>query len=314
MVDRLHKGWFTEFSPDDLEKMNDTGNASSKELRSDGENMGGAWPGQAFSLQIREVLYHEKSKYQDVLVFKSETYGNVLVLDGIIQCTERDEFSYQEMLAHLPMFAHPNPKKVLIIGGGDGGILREVLKHSGVEQVTMCEIDQMVIDVSKKFLPGMSTSFSDPKLNLFVGDGFEFLKNHKNQFDVIITDSSDPVGPAESLFGESYYELLRDALNDTGILSSQGESFWLHAHLVKHLVSFNRRLFAAVQYASSPVSTYPSGSMGYLICGKEKRDLSTPTRILTEDQVKEMKLRYYNSEVHRAAFALPQFIKEALAE
>ncbi|CAJ0587096.1 unnamed protein product, partial [Mesorhabditis spiculigera] len=315
MVDRLHKGWFTEFSPDDLEKMNDTGNASSKELRSDGENMGGAWPGQAFSLQIREVLYHEKSKYQDVLVFKSETYGNVLVLDGIIQCTERDEFSYQEMLAHLPMFAHPNPKKVLIIGGGDGGILREVLKHSGVEQVTMCEIDQMVIDVSKKFLPGMSTSFSDPKLNLFVGDGFEFLKNHKNQFDVIITDSSDPVGPAESLFGESYYELLRDALNDTGILSSQGECPWIDLPLVGKVYTFCRRLFPAAKYAIASVPTYTSGLMGYIVCGREeKRDLSTPTRILTEDQVKEMKLRYYNSEVHRAAFALPQFIKEALAE
>ncbi|CAJ0959638.1 unnamed protein product, partial [Mesorhabditis belari] len=310
-MDSLHKGWFTEFSPDDLEKIKNTGNGQDKQLRSDGQEMGGAWPGQAFSLQVQEVLFHEKSQYQDVLVFKSETYGNVLVLDGIIQCTERDEFSYQEMLAHLPLFAHKDPKKVLIIGGGDGGILREVLKHKAVEKVTMCEIDQMVIDVSKKFLPHMSHGFSDPKLDLYVGDGFEFLKNHKNEFDVIITDSSDPVGPAESLFGESYYELLRDALNDTGILSSQGESFWLHLPLLQHLIAFNRRLFSKVQYASSPVSTYPSGSMGYLICGKQDHDLSVPARILDSAALKEMKLRYYNSEIHRAAFVLPQFVKEA---
>lgn len=153
----------------------------------------------------------------------SKTYGNVLVLDGIIQCTERDEFAYQEMLAHLPLFAHPNPKRVLIIGGGDGGILREVLKHSSVEHVTMCEIDDMVIEVSKKYLPGMAEQFGNSKLNLFIGDGFEFLKNHKNEFDVVITDSSDPVGPAESLFGKSYYQLLSESMKDGGILSSQGE-------------------------------------------------------------------------------------------
>ncbi|PIC48568.1 hypothetical protein B9Z55_007489 [Caenorhabditis nigoni] len=239
-MDKLHKGWFTEFSPDDLEKINNPNaeDSSSKLLKSDGQEMGGAWPGQAFSLQVKKVLFHEKSKYQDVLVFESTTYGNVLVLDGIVQATERDEFSYQEMLAHLPLFAHPNPKRVgieiielnskfqvLIIGGGDGGILREVLKHDTVEKVTMCEIDEMVIDVAKKFLPGMSCGFSHEKLDLYCGDGFEFLKNHKNEFDVIITDSSDPVGPAESLFGQSYYELLRDALKEDGILSSQGEQW-----------------------------------------------------------------------------------------
>uniref|UniRef100_A0A8R1DIX7 PABS domain-containing protein n=1 Tax=Caenorhabditis japonica TaxID=281687 RepID=A0A8R1DIX7_CAEJA len=370
-MDKLCKGWFTEFSPDDLEKLQNgepsADSSSSKLLKSDGQEMGGAWPGQAFSLQVKKVLFHEKSKYQDVLVFESTTYGNVLVLDGIIQATERDEFSYQEMLAHLPLFAHPNPKRVLIIGGGDGGILREVLKHETVEAVTMCEIDEMVIDVAKKYLPGMSCAFSHPKLDLYCGDGFEFLKNHKNEFDVIITDSSDPVGPAESLFGQSYYELLRDALKEDGILSSQGEcpwldlkliagvmqtaktlfptakyaigsvptytsglmgyivcakdtvfiecgeSVWLHLPLISHLVAFNRKIFPKVAYAQSIVSTYPSGSMGYLICAKnENRDVATPARELSEEQVKALNLRFYNSQVHRAAFVLPQFVKNAL--
>uniref|UniRef100_A0A914CNN7 PABS domain-containing protein n=1 Tax=Acrobeloides nanus TaxID=290746 RepID=A0A914CNN7_9BILA len=173
-MDLLQKGWFTEFSPDDL-----------------------------------EAIKNEVSGIKDVLVFKSRTYGNVLVLDGIIQCTERDELFYQEMLTHLPMFAHPNPKKVLIVGGGD--------------EMTMCEIDAMVIEVSKKFLPYMAAHFLHPKLNLVIGDGFKFLAEHKGEYDVIITDSSDSIGPAESLFGKSYYALLNDVLRDGGILSSQDD-------------------------------------------------------------------------------------------
>jgi spermidine synthase len=311
-MDLLQKGWFTEFSPDDLEKIKNTSSGDSKQLKSDGKEMGGAWPGQAFSLQIEQVLFHEKSKYQDVLVFKSKTYGNVLILDGIIQCTERDEFAYQEMLAHLPLFAHPNPKRVLIIGGGDGGILREVLKHSSVEHVTMCEIDEMVIDVSKKYLPGMAEQFGNPKLNLFIGDGFEFLKNHKNEFDVVITDSSDPVGPAESLFGKSYYQLLSESMKDGGILSSQAESVWLHLELISHMIEFTKQIFPTVKYASSIMSTYPSGTMGYLIAAKDDRDVTKPARTLTSEEIKSMKLKFYNSELHSAAFILPTFVNQAL--
>jgi|UniRef100_A0AC35GRE2 spermidine synthase len=311
-MDLLQKGWFTEFSPDDLEKIKHTSSGDSKQLKSDGKEMGGAWPGQAFSLQIEKVLFHEKSKYQDVLVFKSKTYGNVLILDGIIQCTERDEFAYQEMLAHLPLFAHPNPKRVLIIGGGDGGILREVLKHSSVEHVTMCEIDEMVIDVSKKYLPGMAEQFGNPKLNLFIGDGFEFLKNHKNEFDVVITDSSDPVGPAESLFGKSYYQLLSESMKDGGILSSQAESVWLHLELISHMIEFTKQIFPTVKYASSIMSTYPSGTMGYLIAAKDDRDVTKPARTLTSEEIKSMKLKFYNSELHSAAFILPTFVNQAL--
>lgn len=313
-MDVLHKGWFTEFSPDDLERMKQKESTESKQLKSDGVIMGGAWPGQAFSLKVKEVLFHEKSDFQDVLVFKSESYGNVLVLDGIIQATERDEFSYQEMLTHLPMFAHPNPKRVLIIGGGDGGILREVLKHPEVEQVTMCEIDKVVIEASKRFLPGMACCFSHPKLNLFCGDGFEFLKNHKNEFDVIITDSSDPVGPAESLFGQSYYELLRDSLNDTGVLASQGECPWLDLALIRRIChDYCSPIFPVVRYAAGSVPTYTSGFMGYVVCSKaEDIDVTTPSRVLTEGDIERMNLRFYNSQMHSAAFVLPQFVKKAL--
>ncbi|WEW56809.1 putrescine aminopropyltransferase [Emydomyces testavorans] len=188
------------------------------------------WPGQAMTLRVNQILHHEKSKYQDVLVFESSDHGTVLVLDNVIQCTERDEFSYQEMITHLAMNSHPNPKKVLVIGGGDGGVLREVVKHESVEEAILCDIDEAVIRVSKKYLPGMSIGFQHPNTKVHVGDGFKFLEERKNEFDVIITDSSDPEGPAEVLFQKPYFELLYGSLRDGGVISTQGCSspffFW----------------------------------------------------------------------------------------
>ncbi|VDN60809.1 unnamed protein product [Dracunculus medinensis] len=359
-MDLLHKGWFTEFSPDDYEAVKNGEKRLDKEMMVNYQACGNAWPGQAFSLQVEEELFHERSQYQDILVFRSKTYGNVLVLDGILQCTERDEFAYQEMLAHLAMFSHPNPTKVLIIGGGDGGVLREVLKHDCVQSVTLCEIDEMVIDVSKKYLPHMSASFDSPKLNLFIGDGIEFLKKCKGEYDVVITDSSDPIGPATSLFSEDYYKLIKESLREGGILSSQGEcpwldlkfitqlriicvkhfpiSFyainsvptyasalmgyllcskevceciWLHAKLIKEMLQFISTVYASIYYACSFMPTYPCGAMGYFVASKEVlRDIRIPAREISDEQVKKMKLKYYNSNVHRASFVLPQFIKE----
>jgi spermidine synthase len=186
------------------------------------------WPGQAMILKVNQVLHHEKSKYQDVLVFESSDHGTVLVLDNVIQCTERDEFSYQEMITHLAMNSHPAPKSVLVIGGGDGGVLREVVKHESVEKAILCDIDEAVVRVSKKYLPGMSIGFQHPNVEVFIGDGFKFLADRKNEFDVIITDSSDPEGPAESLFQKPYFELLYGALKDGGVITTQGcaHLFW----------------------------------------------------------------------------------------
>ncbi|KAL1777953.1 spermidine synthase [Sigmodon hispidus] len=171
------------------------------------------WPDQDLSLQVKQLLHHRCSQYQDIL---RKTYG--LVLDGVIQCTERDEFSYQEMIAKLQLCSHLNQQKVRITGGADGGPLREVVKHPSVESVVQCEIDEEVIEVSKKFFPGMAISYSSSKLTLHVGDGFEFMKQNQNAFNVIITDSSDPVGPVESLFKESYYQLMKIALKANQLL------------------------------------------------------------------------------------------------
>lgn len=270
------------------------------------------WPGQAMTLQVKKILHHEKSKYQDVLVFESETYGNVLVLDGVIQCTERDEIAYQEMIAHVPLMAHSNPKNVLVVGGGDGGVLREVVKHSGVETVTLCEIDEAVCRVSKLYLPKMAEGFKHPKVKVHIGDGFEFLKDKEEVYDVIITDSSDPVGPAESLFQDSFFSLLNKALKPNGIICSQGECIWLHLDLITKVQNTLRSIFPSVAYAYTSMPTYPCGTIGFMISSKEKnKDLSKPVRKWTKEEEKE-KLRFYNADVHEAAFKVPTFVRNAL--
>ncbi|XP_034609450.1 spermidine synthase isoform X1 [Trachemys scripta elegans] len=246
---------------------------------------------------------------------RSKTYGNVLVLDGVIQCTERDEFSYQETIANLPLCSHPKPRKVLIIGGGDGGVLREVVKHPSVDSVVQCEIDEDVIQVSKKYLPGMAVGYSSPKLTLHVGDGFEFMKQNQEAFDVIITDSSDPMGPAESLFKESYYQLMKTALREDGILCCQGECQWLHLDLIKEMRQFCKSLFPVVEYAYCTIPTYPSGQIGFMLCSKNpSTNFREPVQQLSQQQVEKMNLKYYNSDIHQAAFILPEFARKALSD
>lgn len=266
------------------------------------------WPGQAMSLKVRNILHVEKSKFQDVLVFESETYGNVLVLDGVIQCTERDEFSYQEMIAHIPLASHPDPKKVLVIGGGDGGVVREVLKHSTVVQVVLCDIDEAVIRVSKQYLPHMSSLLEDKRLEVHIGDGFAFLKEHTESYDVIITDSSDPVGPAQTLFEKPYFQLLHDSLRDGGSISTQAECQWIHLPFIKGLTSLTENIFSVVEYAFTTIPTYPSGQIGFVVATKDKtRDLRVPLRNVPD-------CRYWNKDVHKAAFILPEFTRSLLVE
>ncbi|PPQ71309.1 hypothetical protein CVT24_012035 [Panaeolus cyanescens] len=268
------------------------------------------WPGQAMALKVNKILHVEQSLYQDVLVFESETFGNVLVLDGVIQCTERDEFSYQEMIAHIPLASHPNPKKVLVIGGGDGGVVREVLKHPSVEEVVLCDIDEAVIRVSKTYLPHMSSLLSSPRVRVYIGDGFKFLADNTSTYDVIVTDSSDPVGPAESLFQKPYFQLLHDALTPGGHISTQGECLWLHMNLIKDLKTMAGSIFEKATYAFTTIPTYPSGQIGFMLASKaggQPSDLSVPLRNVENT-------RYWSQNVHKAAFVLPEFARVFLEE
>lgn len=188
-----------------------------------------------------------------------------MILDGIIQCTQRDEFAYQEMISFLPLCAHPNPEKVLIVGGGDGGVAREVVKHPLVKEVHQVEIDELVVKLSKKYLPFMACGFDSPKMNLTIGDGFEYMKNHENEFDVIITDSSDPIGPNVSLFQENYFTLMKRALRENGIICSQGGIYWTDMEMINSTMTHCKSQFPVVRYAVANVPTYPCGQIGFII-------------------------------------------------
>lgn len=266
------------------------------------------WPGQAMSLKVEEILYQGKLKYQDVLVFKSATYGNVLVLDNCIQVTERDEFAYQEMITHLAMNSHAKPKKVLVIGGGDGGVLREMLKHDSVEEAWLCDIDEDVIKVSKEYLPEMAKAYNDPRVKVHIGDGFKFLDEYKNTFDVIVTDSSDPEGPAESLFQTPYFQLLHDALTEDGVITTQAENIWLHMPIIKKLKADCKTIFPIAEYAYTMIPTYPSGSIGFMVCTKNKdANVRHPSRFDWSNEYVKKNLKYYNKAIHLASFVLPQW-------
>lgn len=295
------------------------------------------WPGQGLSLKIKEMLYKGKSDFQDVCVFESESVGTVLLLDGVIQVTDRDEFSYQEMIAHIPLCALERPaKRVLVVGGGDGGVLREVARHPGVEEIHMAEIDKMVPETSKKYFPELAIGFSDPRVTLHICDGIKFVEDSPaDHYDVIIVDSSDPVGPAEVLFEKPFFEALHRAVRPGGIVCTQAESLWLHLDIIKALAAMCSSVFVggSVSYATTTIPTYPSGQIGMMLCSKarasqgqggadggEGGEASGPLDPRTPRQpepgplakLNVGELRYYSHEVHRAAFALPVFAKKAL--
>ncbi|KAL0318020.1 UNVERIFIED_CONTAM: Spermine synthase [Sesamum angustifolium] len=274
------------------------------------------WPGETHSLKVEKILFKEKSLYQEVLVFQSTAYGKVLVLDGIVQLTEKDECAYQEMIAHLPLCSIEAPKNVLVVGGGDGGVLREIARHSSVERIDICEIDQMVIDVSKKFFPQLAIGFKDPRVHLHVGDAVEFLRHTPpGKYDAIIVDSSDPVGPAQELVEKPFFETIARALRPGGVLCNMAESMWLHTHLIQDMISICRETFkGSVHYAWANVPTYPSGVIGFLLCATEGPPVDfkhpiNPIEKLDGALEYQRQLKFYNSEMHRAAFSLPSFVK-----
>mmetsp|Transcript_5544 Transcript_5544/g.8057 ORF Transcript_5544/g.8057 Transcript_5544/m.8057 type:complete len:369 (-) Transcript_5544:239-1345(-) len=284
------------------------------------------WPGQKFSLALEGfsedefILFNDSSKFQHILVFQSAQHGNVLVLDGVIQMTERDEFVYHEMISNLPLFSHPNPKRVLIVGGGDGGVLREVCRHDVVEHITLVEIDKKVINVCKQFFSeSTATSFDDPRLTIVHEDAAEFLRqkgfdtdDNDSGYDVIIADTSDPVGPAESLFDPEFYERMSDALNDGGIICAQAESFWTHLDLIADVVECCADIFESVEYASTTVPTYPCGQIGFILASKGSYiDFAKPNRTPSHAMMQDM--QWYNSSIHKASLVLPQFLQERLA-
>lgn len=262
--------------------------------------------GHGCSLQtkIKNVLYHKRSRYQEIAVLETEKLGRMLVIDGITMLTEFDEFAYHEMISHVPLLVHRKPSRVLIIGGGDGGAVREVVKHPEVESVHLCEIDEEVVSVSRKFLPALASSLDDPRVKIFYEDGARFVAEHPNAYEVIIVDSTDPLGPGQILFQQEFYKNMKQALSEEGLAVTQCESIYLHRNVIEGVFSFARHLFPRLGYYYTLVPTYPSGLIGFFFCSL-KRD---PVKDMDEGRADLLKeLRYYTPALHRASFALPFF-------
>jgi len=261
--------------------------------------------GRTLKIKITKSLEKVKSKFQEIEVVDSDAFGKILLINGIIMVTESDEFCYHEMIAHVPLCVHPKAQKVLVIGGGDGGTVREILKHDNIKEIEICEIDEKVIEVSKKHFPYLANSFDDPKVKIFCEDGNKFIKAHKNEYDIIIVDSSDPIGPAEVLFRREFYEAMYQALKHDGIVVTQAESFFYHRKIIKSLFSFIKKIYPISEYYYTLVPTYPSGVIGFMFCSKKYHPINDFNET---EALKLTDLKYYNKEVHKASFALPNFI------
>jgi spermidine synthase len=256
------------------------------------------------SIRIKDVLCRYRSKLQEIAILETEHLGKIFVLDGITMLTEFDEFAYHEMIAHVPMLTHPRPESILIIGGGDGGTLREILKHREVKKVDICEIDPEVVKTCRKFLPNLASCFDDSRAQLFYEDGARFVKEHAGAYDLIIVDSTDPIGPGQILFQRQFYEDMRKALTDNGIAVTQCESIYLHKEVIRGVFSFAQDLFPHVRYYYTLTPTYPSGTIGFLFCSL-KYD---PLKDISEKKAARLtNLKYYTPEVHKSAFCLPRF-------
>jgi spermidine synthase len=263
--------------------------------------------GWRIAFRIRRTLYSGKSRYQQIDVFESETFGKILVLDGMTMLTERDEFGYHEMLVHLPMFTHPRPERVLIIGGGDGGTLREVLKHPCVKEAVQVEIDAEVMEVSKRFLPGLASGFSDPQATVVAGDGISYVKEAPaGSFDLILVDSTDPVGPAEGLFSKGFYGECKRILNNGGMVTVQSGSPLFQPEVVRQVSRLFREIFPVGCTYLSSVPAY-GGPWSFTLGSLGPDPHNGPSRSVEH---LEGELRYYTSQLHLGALALPRYVRE----
>lgn len=263
---------------------------------------------------LKKLLFSVQSDYQLVEVYETDTWGNLMTIDGMVMLSEKDEFVYHEMLSHVGMFTHPDPERILIIGGGDGGTAREVMKHESVKQVDMVEIDKTVVDASKRFLPGVG-DFENPKLNVLFEDGIAFVKNIRELYDVIVIDGSDPVGPAEGLFEKEFYQYCYEALTEDGVLITQTESPWVQSYYpsIKKVHQALKDLFLTSGMYICYIPLYPAGMWSMMCAAKSGGPLETPAIRRSETGIAQIKdLKYYNPEVHRAAFALPNFVKNII--
>jgi len=266
-------------------------------------------PDVGLTCRLTETLRFERTKYQELAIHQTKQFGRMLILDGTVQTTEFDEFFYHEMMAHPALFAHSDPRRVLIIGGGDGGVVREVVKHDSVESVELVEIDERVVAAGREFFPTISCGLTDPRVKVIIGDGIEHVRSAEGAYDVVIVDSTDPVGPAVGLFAVEFYRAVNRALRAGGILVAQTESPLFNRDILSHAVRSIRQAFANTRLYLGPVPTYPSGYWSYTMGLKSDVD---PAQIIG-DKPCPFATKYYTPEIGRAAFALPPFVRDLIS-
>lgn len=260
------------------------------------------------SFEITEVLYHNKTEHQDLMIFENPIFGKVLALDGVIQLTELDEFIYHEMITHIPVMTHGNIHKVLVVGGGDGGTIRELNKHLGIQKIVLAEIDEGVIEMSKKYLPFLSDgAFDSPKVEIVITDAAEYVKTTNEKFDLIICDSTDPIGPGEVLFSEEFYKNCQKCLDKDGIFVSQaGVPFVQYRHSDQNPYEKLKSAFNCVMFYQATIPTYVGGPMVFSFASNRRFQYEPSFRSIKKRMGNLFgKLKYYNEQVHRGAFCLP---------
>jgi spermidine synthase len=263
---------------------------------------------------IEDMLYQGKTAYQDIAFFQNAVFGRIMILDTVVQTTEKDEFIYHEMFAHVPILSHGSVKNVLIIGGGDGGLLREVCKHREISSITMVELDEQVIELSKKYLPNHSNgSFDDKRVNLIIGDGIDYVANCQQHFDLILSDSTDPIGPGEVLFSEHFYTSCLNCLTDDGILVTQNGVAALQVQSIAQSYQRLIKKFADVAAYRADVPTYVGGDMHFMWASQQTQHRQHSLSIIEKRyQASGIETHYYDPDLHLASFALPRYVKLAM--
>ncbi len=270
----------------------------------------------ALRLKSDRLLYDSKTEHQRIVLFENALFGRVLMLDGVVQTTEGDEFIYHEMLTHVPILAHGRVRRVLIIGGGDGGMLEEVLKHADIESATLVEIDSQVIEFSKKYLGKIcGAAFDDPRTRIVIADGVDYAAACEDRFDLIITDSTDPIGPGEVLFTERYYTACKSCLAPGGVLVTQNGVPFLQGEELQGTLRILRQNFADATCYLATVPTYAGGPMAFGWASDDTTLCRTPLDVLeARHAAAGIATRYYNPRVHLGAFALPGYISDLIGE
>jgi spermidine synthase len=259
-------------------------------------------PSGGIFFKVKRLLYRGKSDYQKIEVIENEYFGRVLLLDGLVQTSEKDEFFYHEMLVHPALVSHPSPLNILVIGGGDGGALKEILRYP-IKNASLVEIDPLVIEVCQEYFPWLLPSIGDERTELVIADGLKFIEKTDEKFDIVFIDSSDPVGPSACLHERDFYQKLKRSLKTNGLVASQVGSPFYHLESIKKKDAFLKKLFKIVCFYTNPVPTYPGGSWCFVFLSDEVQ----PLKIKRDPP---LGLKYFNLDIHRAAFSLPNFLKD----